>query len=113
MDGNNPPAPEVPAPPVQTEDQTPPAPVQAAPPPAAELVLNGEVTDERALAIERREREVADREARLRGEETAVAERERKIQEREQVLAQPAAPVKIKRKRNWSDPFVCEPEVEE
>ncbi len=104
---------EVPAPPVQTEDQAPPAEVQAAPPPAADLVLNGEVTDERALAIERREREIADREARLRGEETAVAERERKIQEREQVLAQPAAPVKTKRKRNWSDPFVCEPEVEE
>jgi hypothetical protein len=108
------PATEVP-PPAAVPPENPPAEnlPPAAPPPAASLVLEGEVTDERALALARRERELAEREARLRGEETTLAERERKIQEREQVLAQPPAPAKTKRKRNFSDPFFCPEEIEE
>lgn len=88
--------------PVQTENQTPPAPVQAAPP-AAEIVVKGEVADERALALERRERAAAEREQRLRDEEMRIAEREKKTQEREAALIAPTKP-KQKRKYGWSDP---------
>ena len=94
------PPPEVPGSPVPAQNQTPPAGV-AAPPPTAELATKGEVTDERALALERRERAAEEREKIAREEETRLAERERKIQERESF----APPVKkVKRKPHWSDP---------
>jgi len=97
MEIENPsPAPETPpAAPVQTENQTresvqTPSPSQPAPPPAANLVVNGDVTDERALALARREREISEREARARQIETEISEREAKINEREEILS--AAP---------------------
>ncbi len=102
------PAPEVPtAPPVAGADpihspQPPAAPAPAAPP-AGQLVAEGEVTDERALALARREQAANERERTHREKETAIAERERKIQEREAALV-PVKPVKPKRKPNWSDP---------
>ena len=107
---NNPPPSEVP----------PPAPVppeNPAPPPAATLATTGEITDERALALERRAAEVEERERKARELETGISERERKIQEREAALrpSPPTAPgkEKFKRKRNWSDPVNAPEEIEE
>jgi hypothetical protein len=106
-------------PPSPILDNTPPSEkihesVNAPPPPAATLIVEGEVTDEQALALQRREQAIEEREARLRGEETTLSERERKIQEREAALKNPAPekPAKIKRKRNFTDPVICEPEIE-
>ncbi len=103
---------EVPTPtPVPTGDQTPPA---SPPPPAATLATQGDVTDERALEIQRREAAIEERERLARDCEMNIAERERKTQEREAALRQPvtAPAAKAKRKRNWSDPVICEEEVE-
>jgi hypothetical protein len=85
------------------------------PPPGATLVVEGEVTDEKALAIQRREQELEERERKARETEMSIAERERKTQEREEALRQPVTTqpaVKQKRKRNWSDPVICAPEIE-
>ena len=108
---NNTPPVEVPTPsPVPTGDQTPPA---AAPPPAATLATQGDVTDERALALQRREAAIEERERIARDVEMNVAERERKNQEREAALRQPVTvAAKVKRKRNWSDPVFADEEVE-
>ncbi len=107
---NNPPTSEVSTP-------APVPPENPAPPPAATLATTGEVTDERALALDRRAAEIEEREQKSRELETGISERERKIQEREEALrpAPPSAPVKekFKRKRNWSDPVNAPEEIEE
>lgn len=74
-----------PPPPVPPPDQARPN-VQAAAPPATNLVVNGEVKSERELAIERREAEIARREAVTKDVETNLSNKERKIQEREAAL---------------------------
>lgn len=104
---NNPPAVEIPpGHPVQTE--TPPG----NPPPAATLATQGEVTNERALEIARREAALEERERRAREAEMSVAERERRAQEREEVLRH-APTAKRKRKRNFTDPVFAPEEIEE
>lgn len=81
-------------------------PVSPPPPPAAALVTHGEVTDERALALARREAALEENERRHRDVETTLSEKERKIQEREAALVGSLAPkpAKVKRKPGWSDP---------
>jgi hypothetical protein len=81
---NNPnPIPE--APPLQAENPQPSAPLQATPPPAAALVLNGDVTDERVLAAERRamdaERRAEEAESARRTAEIVAAEKQRDAEE--------------------------------
>ena len=103
---NNPTAPEIPI--------APPAPggQPQGSPPAAALVVTGDVTDERQLALDRRAAELERREQLARDVENNVSERERKIQEREEALrAAPPVP-KFKRKRNWSDPVNAPEEIE-
>jgi hypothetical protein len=90
---NNSPAPEIStAPPVPSENQPPPAASEGTPPPAANLVIGGEVTDERQLALDRREAELARREM--------------------LALDAATAPKKFKRNRNWSDPVNAPEEIE-
>ncbi len=71
------------------------------PPAAAALVVHGELTDEKALALERREQAIAERELKAREVEMSIAERERLAQEREEFLRATAAPKpeKVKRAR--------------
>jgi uncharacterized protein YaiL (DUF2058 family) len=105
MDENTPPPAEIQTPaPVQAEDNAPPE-IQAAPetspetPPAANLVISGEVTDERVLAAERRA-ESAER-ARLEAERRA-AELERDNQLLKEIpRTAPPAPSPKPRKRRF------------
>jgi hypothetical protein len=100
-----------PAPQVPPEN---PSPAVVAAPPAASLATQGEVTDERALEVARREAAIEERERKARETEQQISNRERKAQEREDALRlQSALPVKTKRKRNFTDPILCEPEVED
>ena len=70
---NNPPPTEIPpAPPVPGE--TPPPAPPGAPPPAADLVINGEVTDERILAAQRAQRDAEFRAAELEAENQRLKE---------------------------------------
>lgn len=103
---NSAPPAKIPVPPVQGKNP--------APPPAATLATEGEVTDERALALERRAAEVEERERKARELETGISERERKIQEREESLRNvpTVKPAKVKRPRNWSDPVNAPEEIE-
>jgi len=119
MNENNSPALEIPIGEIPPENSAPPAvahvgtPAAPPPPPAATLATQGEVTDERQLALDRRQLEIDAAAERLRGEQTTLSERELKIQEREEALRNvPPAPVKVKRKRNWSDPVNAAEEVE-
>lgn len=105
------PPPEIPGAPVPPQGQTPPN-LPPAPPPAAALVTQGEVTDERALALERRAAEMDRREAVALDVEKNLSEKERKIQERESALAS-VKPVKVKRKPHWSDPVFSDNEEAE
>lgn len=107
---NNPPPAEVPP-----ANEIPPAdlaslPPEAPAPPAATLAITGEVTDERALELQRRETALVERERIARDCEMNISERERQTQEREAALRAPSP--KTKRKRNWSDPIICDEEVE-
>ena len=110
---NNPPPVEV-SPPAPVSPGNPP-PENNPPPPAATLATQGTVTDEQALALQLREAKIEERERRAREVEQTVADRERKAQEREDALRAPGSvtPAKTKRKRNWSDPVICDEEVED
>jgi hypothetical protein len=90
-DENNPnPLPE--PPPVPSPNPQPPAPVQADPPPAAELVTNGEVTDERILAAQQAQRTAEFRAAELEAENQRLKE-----------IPRPpiAAPAPVKKPKRW------------
>jgi hypothetical protein len=120
MNENNPP--EVPPVEVPSENPVPPppssnsgapvAPVQAinpsppplqAPPPATDLVVHGEVSDERILAAERRALDA----------ERRAMELERDNQELKKVPVTPPAPVKkVKRTPGWTDPVFSNDENE-
>lgn len=102
MNENPPPAPEVPANPVQAEN--PPPAAAPAPPPAATIVVNGTKT-ERELELER---QLADRDEKLSAAERArrdaefhAAEKEREAQE-----ARAARVVKPKKERSTFAPVI-------
>ncbi len=86
--------------PVQSQNQTPPAPVPA-PPPAAALVVNGDVTDERVLQLQKKLTEAED--ARRKAEFIA-AEKEL---ENQRLKSIPAPVVqKVKREKFMFRPLI-------
>lgn len=105
MSENNTPTPENPGSspqgaPVQTQDQTPPAPVPA-PPPAANLVVHGEVTDERVLQLQKK---LTEAEEARRKAEFLAAEKERENEELKKIPV-PVVP-KVKREKSMFRPLI-------
>jgi flagellar motility protein MotE (MotC chaperone) len=93
-------------------------PANPAPPPAASLVVNGIIKNERELQLERRENELAERERKARELEEKVARREMTIQEREKILATvppvpTPKPAKVKRARLFPTILNTDPDENE
>ncbi len=112
MSENNTPTPENPGSspqgaPVQTQDQTPPAPVPA-PPPAANLVVSGEVTDERVLQLQKK---LSEAEEARRKAEFLAAEKERENEELKKIPVQVAP--KVKREKSMFRPLIGADDDEE